>query len=834
MTEQEDPRRKSRRDLLLILLILPFGCLLMFFIGQAAIRLAPTWLLPVNMFSNLDPDADFAGLGVPQIIEPLDPGILNLPDPDELSANPSGPNSNAIVVENTPQPPVRTPPPPPVINTPDVIIPPPFPTSTIPGVVVLPTKSGPILADLDITKTDNSNTYTPGTTITYTIVVKNNGPDPAPRFDINDSIQANISGLTTNCTPAWRCGTNTSSGNTVSFSNASLEVGEQLSITVSGLVASSTTGNLSNTAEVTIPRGSGFNDVILVNNIATDTDTLYAKADLAITKTSPSNSYTATNPITYTVVVTNNGPSDAQGVRIVDNKPSQIASWTWQCTTVFNAAGCNGVTGSTFNFIDNGVRIQVGGRIEYTVTAYLPTNAYLDTSNIANTARVLIPGSTNYVDLNSSNNSSTDTDIPYIDLQITKTDNGAAFTPNGTIPYTVTVTNNSTFDLTGIGVLDQKPTQITTWSWTCSSGCNPVNNSNSDFTDTIDLAAGSSLVYNVTANVDGSVGLGDTITNEAIVSAPTGLVDADFTNNSASVTTAPYIDLQITKIGGEATYTAGGTVTYTITATNTSNFALSGIAILDQKPDAISTWDWACLSLTNLTCTSSSSSGLASDFTATIDLTATESIQYAVTATIIGNPGDIILGNLVNTAGIDVPTGFVDANYGNNVSSYTHTPGATSFINIGSPDNFYEVVAPDNAYIDILLSPAIVANGDVGTPDFVYYERYSDPANQIVDFDLVEVQISSDGNTWYSVFYWGNGTADTNANLNINVIGSAETDNRPFEYPVDNILYNGRGVTIDIDGYVPSDGTTTYPYMRIISPPGNGDGSDVDAIEILP
>ena len=254
------PPKRNRRDLLLILLLVPLGMLCMFITGQMAIQLKPLWQLEADLRSFLNPTANFL-VDDEGRYEPVDPDI---PPPQRNLGNLLDPNSivptNAFIVISTP---IRkdTPAPTAGIITP-VLTPP--PTPTISGPIIVPTSQGPSLADLAITKTDSSNTYTPGTTIQYTIVVTNRGPDSAPRFDVIDNVPANITGLTVGCTPAIRCGTNTSSGNNISFTDASLfrqQVGEnQLTITISGTVVSGASGNLSNTASVIAPNNSRFRD----------------------------------------------------------------------------------------------------------------------------------------------------------------------------------------------------------------------------------------------------------------------------------------------------------------------------------------------------------------------------------------------------------------------------------------------------------------------------------------------------------------------------------------------------------------------------------------------
>ncbi len=81
--------------------------------------------------------------------------------------------------------------------------------------------------------------------------------------------------------------------------------------TVTATISGSATGNVVNTATATVPAGT--TDPTPGNNTATDTDTVSLVADLAVTKTDGSATYTPGNAITYTIVVSNNGPSAVTG-----------------------------------------------------------------------------------------------------------------------------------------------------------------------------------------------------------------------------------------------------------------------------------------------------------------------------------------------------------------------------------------------------------------------------------------------------------------------------------------------------------------------------------------
>src|SRR5262249_34504491 len=214
--------------------------------------------------------------------------------------------------------------------------------------------AGASQTDLAISKTDGQTTYVPGTPISYTIVVTNAGPSTATGISVADTVPAAITGVSVTCavTGAGDCGTNASSGSTVSFTGLKLDpgAGNQLTITVSGMVGASASGSLLNTATVTA--GAGAVDPNAGNNTASDTDTAgTAQVDLAIAKTDGQATYVPGTPISYTLTVTNAGPSDAGGVIITDAVPAAITGVTVACVASGTAAcGTNGTAGNAIAF----------------------------------------------------------------------------------------------------------------------------------------------------------------------------------------------------------------------------------------------------------------------------------------------------------------------------------------------------------------------------------------------------------------------------------------------------------------------------------------------------
>src|SRR5204863_7781094 len=98
----------------------------------------------------------------------------------------------------------------------------------------------------------------------------------------------------------------------------SLPSGGSITYPVPATMLSAATGYLTNTATVTAPNGVTNIDPNSVNGStsATDTDTLTPQADLQITKDDGQTTAVPGTGLTYTITVTNAGPSDAPGALV--------------------------------------------------------------------------------------------------------------------------------------------------------------------------------------------------------------------------------------------------------------------------------------------------------------------------------------------------------------------------------------------------------------------------------------------------------------------------------------------------------------------------------------
>src|SRR5204862_422687 len=164
-------------------------------------------------------------------------------------------------------------------------------------------------SDLSITKSDGSPTAVPGTSSTYTITVTNGGPSTVTGATVADPLPAGITFVSATNGATYDAGTNT-----VHFTTGTLATGDSTSFDLTLAIGTGLTGTLANTATVSPP--AGVTDPGGGNNSATDTDTLTPQADLSITKSDGQTTAVPGTNVTYTISVTNHGPTTVAGATV--------------------------------------------------------------------------------------------------------------------------------------------------------------------------------------------------------------------------------------------------------------------------------------------------------------------------------------------------------------------------------------------------------------------------------------------------------------------------------------------------------------------------------------
>jgi uncharacterized repeat protein (TIGR01451 family) len=178
--------------------------------------------------------------------------------------------------------------------------------------------------------------------------------------------------------------------------------------------------------------------------------------------------------------------------------------------------------------------------------------------------------------------------VPAPSLSVTKTDGVTNTYQGASLTYTVVVTNNGTYTVTGT-VTDTIPAGLTGAAWTCSASAGSscaAGSGSGNISTSATLAAGGTATYMITATVTASSG---TIANTATVALPSWLTDAMPANNSATDTDNVVVaaDLSITK-AASGTFAVGYNASYTLTAKNSGPQSATGtITVSDTLPSGL-------------------------------------------------------------------------------------------------------------------------------------------------------------------------------------------------------------------------------------------------------
>ncbi len=529
-------------------------------------------------------------------------------------------------------------------------------------------------ADLTITKVPTSTSIVPGNPVTYTLTVKNNGPDPVSSLTGKETLPSEILAPIT-FTPS----TGTYDSTTGLWSGLTLAKNGTVTLTVTGTVDPTLLANqtIINTATVQTP--AGVRDGNFGNNDATDNSvkTATPRADLGIDKTDNQTQAAPGSPITYDITVTNNGPSTITSVKVTDTVPSSITSPTFTA----NAGSYNSNTGAW-----TGLSLAKGQSIKLTLSGTLSASA---TGSVTNTATVAAPSGV--TDPDNTNNSSTDTDtiVPLADLSITKSDDQTSAAPGNPIGYVLTVTNKGPSTVTSVVVNDAVPATILNSTFASSTGSYAP--ATGQWTG-LNLAAGNSVTLIlqgiVAPNATG------TLANTATVAPPTGVTDPINTDNSSTDTDTltPQADVGITKTDSQSAINPGEAITYTVRVTNNGPSTASNVTVTDPIPTDITNVSWTCTVPTGTgACGAANGSGNTLNTTANLNpgATATYTIQGTV------SPSASPSGFLTNTATVTLPPGITDPNLSNNSSTDRDAltrPTGSADLSITKTDNLTTVI----------------------------------------------------------------------------------------------------------------------------------------------
>ena len=343
---------------------------------------------------------------------------------------------------------------------------------------------------------------------TYTLTVTNNGPDAATGVILTDTIP------TQSTFQSASAGTFASGVLTDDIGPLASGASQTITIVVKPVAIASIT----NTATVT---GDDL-DPNPMNNTSTTTGTVVANADLFVILTPSVNPTPVGSPITYTLIVGNNGPSSAPGTTETVSFPAD-----------FTGIAATPDQGSASVDSSNTVTINTG----ILPSSSSSTIVIQATPTAVGTADATATVMSTLADPNTSNNTVT---VPVtvanaadLGVQISATPDPVLV--NNELLYSVVVSNNGPSAATQPTIFDQLPSGVT---YVAANSTPGLSYSNGAVSGTLGpLASGASVTLTIAVIPTRS----GQVTNSVTVADPNATnpaeIDPDPTNNTATTTT---------------------------------------------------------------------------------------------------------------------------------------------------------------------------------------------------------------------------------------------------------------------------------------------------------
>ncbi len=476
-------------------------------------------------------------------------------------------------------------------------------------------------ADLSIVKSGPAG-VSAGDQVTYVLAVANVGPSDATAVSVTDTLPAGVTFVSA-AGAGWLCA---NSGDvSVTCTRAGLATGTTAPDITVIVTAPNAVVTLTNQAAVT----SATADPDPTNNTDSATTDVGPLADLSLVKSGPA-TVVAGGSVSYSLIVTNDGPTDASDLSVTDTLPAgstfvSVTGTGWSCSN----------TGSVSATCTRASLAAGTSAPAITLVVTAPGQA----GSLTNTATV--DAATADPDLANNTDDAVTTVTALADLSLVKS-GPAAVAPSGTVTYTLAVTNSGPSDASSISVTDTLPSGVSFVSasgggWTCA------NAGDTSVTCTrATLATGATSTLEVVVVAPGQSA---TLVNSATVTSSTTDPDPGDNSSSASTVVGASADLSLTKTG-PASVAAGASITYQLAVSNAGPDSAQAVVVTDELPAGVtfvsaggSGWGCSNDSDASVTCTRSA---LANGATAPV-------ITVVVTA-----PSSA--GDLTNNAGVSAAT----------------------------------------------------------------------------------------------------------------------------------------------------------------------------------
>jgi uncharacterized repeat protein (TIGR01451 family) len=514
-------------------------------------------------------------------------------------------------------------------------------------------------ADLSVTKTDRKDTASPGASTAYTIIVSNAGPSTVTSLELIDTTTPAL------LNPVFTPNVGFYDPVTHIWNGLNLTGGQTISMTLTGTINPTMAGILLNTVSVKPP--VDVVDPNALNNSATDATDIEARADLSVTKTDGKDIALPGDTNTYTITVSNSGPSTVTSLELTDTTTPALLN------QVFTP---NGGLYDPLTHIWSGLNLASGQSISMVLTGTLAattTGAWINRVKVFNRDGVF--------DANLGNNDAMDIDaLPRVDLSVRKDDGKATVAPGESTLYTITVSNAGPDAVTCLELTDTSTPALLNPVFTPSIG---IYDAVTRIWCGLNLASGQSesMTFRGQLNSTATGALSNTVT----VAPVNGAIDTVPSNNSFTdvdtISTIPpkQADLRVAKDDGKTSVAPGDLVQYTITVSSLGPDAITSLTLIDSTSPAL---------ISPVFTPSVGRYDPVTHLWSGLNLASGQSI----TLTLSGWVNSTATGTLDNMVNVTTLDGVIDPNDGNNIAKDFDTINQTlQFI---SPLSFYRATGP--------------------------------------------------------------------------------------------------------------------------------------------
>jgi uncharacterized repeat protein (TIGR01451 family) len=437
---------------------------------------------------------------------------------------------------------------------------------------------------LTMVKTVSSPTVTAGGPMYWEITITNSGPGIATDVEVNDPLPSGVTNVSASGA-GWSC---TATNTEVNCTRAQMPAGS--SVIRIDATAPMTLGQLMNTCVVS---GDGST----VEHSCEVTTEVVEGAAITTSKTASASSVNFGDPISWTITVTNNGPTQATGITIEDELPFGVTNVVATSNDGWTCSGFQPMTCSHAGAL-------AVGSTTITISANAPDTA----GTMTNVCTSLIDaGSTGLTHDDSACRARTDV---IRDSTISAVKHGPAgnVQVNQPIQWTIEVANAGPSAATGVEVVDHLPAGVTDASaiglddaWSCSIA-------GGDITCTLPRLEVGTSVIRIDAIAPAQPG---PIENICVLDAE-GVANPDDSECRTTTQITSASSISVTKRSEPASVVVGAALDWVISVTNAGPDPALNVSVVDDLPAGVSLVEavaagWSCINTgTHVQCTAAS------------------------------------------------------------------------------------------------------------------------------------------------------------------------------------------------------------------------------------